>query len=225
MDFSPLSALKAALGTNLLFSLRDPNIREYPFAGLTTLQLASLSMASLVFLKGHPVANALVASVLTWWITFVFSIIVLLLFGLKAPERHLRKATYVTMSAFTAACLLFSLNLLPDFDSPAWLGNKLGAGIGQYFAVILYVLPFTTFSLISSRIALKSRVDQISLSASARPRCEAAQRLDRALWRRALASFAAVTAFSALLLWLVVVRNDSGFSKIVEAMQVAGVAG
>ena len=216
MSLSPHQVLKVALVGDLLFSLenRRRSEDELPFAGLTSLLLVFLSTAGLVFLKGNNVvALALVSAFIAWWTAFVFSILILLLFGLSAPERYLNKATYLVISAIAAPAMLLSISLLFDFDNPYWLGASLPAGY-EYWAAILYTLPYTTLCLANSHFALRRRM--AAIKGATKPR--GARRLQRA-WRilfgKAAASYVAVTLVAALLLWATVIDDQNIAQQVI----------
>ena len=216
---SVFAAVRAALAEDFFFSLNNSKLqRSPPFVEMVLLCVVFVALTPLFFPDVG--ANSLVLGTLTTFLVFwgavVLSFLVVLLFGLNATTASVEKATFVTLSTFALAVLLFDFNLLIGLDRIEYVGMSWRP---HWLVPVAYSLPYAIYCSIRGELRLRRRIQRINKLATVPARQLRLRSSIGMLRLKAALSVLVVVAFSATVMGAgVLSEKRSSFKAAVDAV-------
>lgn len=158
-SLSVFAALRAAAANDFFIGLvNNRSQRDPPFAALIVLCVVLVAVSALFFNRKGPngLAVGTVSSLFVFCASLVLGMVVLVALRGRAHFVHVQKLSYLALTTFTFAVLLFDINLLQPtitYVGQAW---------DKWLVAIVYCLPYPVFCLATTPAQVKRRLDRKS---------------------------------------------------------------
>lgn len=158
-SLSIFAALRAAVANDFFIGLvNNRSQRDPPFPALIGLCAVLVAVSALFFNRQGPngLAVGAVSSLFVFCSSLVLGMVVLVALRGRAHFVHVQKLSYLALTTFTSAVLLFDLNLMQPTIT------FLGHGWDKWLVAVLYCLPYPVFCLATTGAHVKRRLDRNS---------------------------------------------------------------